>query len=115
MVSVAQRGRAHDGIEVPNRAPRPIQPIERLRERFGDRIPGRGARICRDGLDGSASVANQQIDCGRDMFGAEGIESAQAGKIEQRIAKVVSVHSRVLGVFERSPGSKARCVPEDKR
>ena len=44
VVGVAQLGRAHDGVEMLDGAPRAIQPVERVGKRLGDRVPGRGSR-----------------------------------------------------------------------
>jgi hypothetical protein len=51
MVRIAQRGRAHHRVQVLNRGPRAVQPVERVGKRLGDVVPARRARIGGDHVD----------------------------------------------------------------
>ena len=82
VIGVAQRGRADDCIEVMDRPPRAFDPIEGIVERRYYGSPCSGARVGCDRFGGSARVRDELIDCGRDMFGADRVETREAAEIE---------------------------------
>ena len=93
MVRIAQRGRAHDRVQVLNRCPRAIQPVERVGKRLGDVVPARRAGIGGDDVDRVARSVDEKVDCRSHVLGTYRVEARQARKVEQRIGGVFGVHS----------------------
>ncbi len=93
VVRIAQRGRAHDRVQVLNRGPRAIQPVERVGKRLGDVVPARRARIGGDHVDRVARSVDEKVDCRSHVLGTYRVEARQARKVEQRIGVVVVGHT----------------------
>ena len=71
VVGVADRRRVDDRVHVAQRAPRAVEPVERVGDRLGDGRPRRRARIGGDALDGRARVREQASTAGVACSGAD--------------------------------------------